>query len=172
VSNEILGIRKPGKPAEATPPEQIESQQESSLKLNRPARIEQKEETASQGEQTSYKPIRPKRFESKRETTGNYEKKQFSKPSFPKKPSRYDKFKKTQVLVERIPEATNANGELFKPGDKIRVLAPWCMEVEGEITGFYKGGKGSIFAEFVPQKTGHEWNWEKGCIRAELLKLA
>lgn len=173
MSNEIIGIRKPGKPAEATPPEQIESQQESSLKLNRPARIVAKEETASEGEQTPYKPIRPKRFEPKQETTGNYEKKQFSKPSFPKnKPFKSDKPKKKEALVERIPEAVNANGELFKPGDKIRVLAPWCLEVEGEITGFYKGGQGSIFAEFVPQESLPDWNWEKGCIRAEFLQLA
>lgn len=167
MSNEIIGIRKAGKPAEATPPEQMESQQESSYKLNRPARIEPKEETTSVGEQKPYTPIRPKRFERKEETT----KKQFSKPSFSKKTSRFEKPKKP-ALVERISEATNAKGEVFKEGDGIQVLSPWSKEVEGKITGFYKGSKGSIFAEFVPQTSLPQWNWEKGCIRVQLLKPA
>ena len=173
MSNEIIGIRKPAKPPESSSEQKTEAQEGTSLKLNRPTRIESKEE----GEKTPYKPIRPKRFESKQETTGNFEKKQYSQPSSPKdKPFRPEKPKKKEEkkepLVERITEATNANGELFKPGDKIKVLSPWCMEVEGEITGFYKGAKGSVFAEFVPQKSLPEWNWEKGCIRAELLQLA
>ena len=169
MSNEIIGIKKPAKPSESSSEQKTESQEETSLKLNRPARIEPKEE----GEQTPYKPIRPKRFDSKKETTGNFEKKEYSQPSFPKnKPSRPEKPKKKESLIEKMPEATNANGELFKPGDKIKVLSPWCMEVEGEITGFYKSAKGSIFAEFVPQNSLPEWNWEKGCIRAELLQLA
>lgn len=167
MSNEIIGIRKAVKPAEANQPEQIESNQESSYKLNRPARIEPQEETPPKEEQKPYTPIRPKRFETKKEITT----KQYSKTSFPQKPSRFGKPKKSDALIERIPEATNAKGELFKPGDKILVLSPWCQEVEGEITGFYKGAKGSIFAEFVPQESLPQWSWEKGCIRAELLKL-
>ena len=167
MSNEIIGIRKAVKPAETTPPEQMESQQESSYKLNRPARIERNEETTSEGEQKPYTPIRPKRFERKEETT----KKQFSKPSVPQKKSRFEKPKKP-ALVERISEATNAKGEVFKKGDGILVLSPWSKEVEGQITGFYKGSKGSIFAEFVPKTSLPQWNWEKGCIRVQLLKPA
>ena len=73
-------------------------------------------------------------------------------------------------LKESIQQATNANGKVFSSGDKILVSAPWCSLVEAEITGFYKSPEGSIWAIFLPQKSLPNWKWEKGCIRAELLK--
>ncbi|MCL2925123.1 MAG: hypothetical protein MGF17_11065 [Trichodesmium sp. MAG_R04] len=73
-------------------------------------------------------------------------------------------------LKESIQQATNAHGKVFNSGDKILVSAPWSNVVEAEITGFYKSPEGSIWAVFLPQKSLPNWKWEKGCIRAELLK--
>ncbi len=73
-------------------------------------------------------------------------------------------------LKESIKQANNANGEVFNSGDKILISAPWSSMVEAEITGFYKSPEGSIWATFIPQTSLPNWNWEKGCIRAELLK--
>ena len=73
-------------------------------------------------------------------------------------------------LKESIQQVTNAQGKVFNSGDKILVSAPWSSLVEAEITGFYKSQKGSIWVIFLPQKSLPNWKWEKGCIRAELLK--
>ncbi len=86
-----------------------------------------------------------------------------SKPQRPRKPSK-------PKLKESIQQATNADGKEFSSGDKILVSAPWSSMVEAEITGFYKSPEGSIWAIFLPQKSLPNWKWEKGCIRAELLK--
>ncbi len=86
-----------------------------------------------------------------------------SKPQRPRKPSK-------PKLKESIQQATNADGKEFSSGDKILVSAPWSGMVEAEITGFYKSPEGSIWAIFLPQKSLPNWKWEKGCIRAELLK--
>lgn len=73
-------------------------------------------------------------------------------------------------LKESIQQVTNAEGKVFSSGDKILVSAPWSSMVEAEITGFYKSPEGSIWAIFLPQESLPKWKWEKGCIRAELLK--
>lgn len=177
MSQEIIGIKKAVRPARPEDIEGVESQPETSsktdeklLKPNPPARMESRLETGTNSEQKLYKPVRPNRFDSQEETRYNFGKRQFSKPQFPKKSDGYEKPRKSSSKLDKILEAANANGEIFKPGDKIMVRSPWCSQVEVEITGFYRGANGSIFAQFVPEESLPNWSWEKGCIRAELLK--
>ncbi len=140
MSHEIIAINRPVRPKQPIEPD---SSQETLC-----------EKTESKLE----KPTLAKSPSSRTEGTN-----QQSKPEKPRKPSK-------PKLKESIQQATNANGKVFSSGDKILVSAPWCSLVEAEITGFYKSPEGSIWAIFLPQTSLPNWKWEKGCIRAELLK--
>ena len=177
MSQEIIGIKKAVKLNKPERPEQVESQSETSSKTeeklsrpNPPNRVESPPGTGYSSEKKLFKPMPPNRFSSQEEIVGNSDKKLLSKPQFPKKSPRFEKPKRAASKIEKVPDAANANGEVFKPGDKIIVPSPWSSQEEVEITGFYKGPKGSVFAQFVPKDSLPNWNWEKGCIRAELLK--
>ncbi|MGD1805948.1 hypothetical protein ACP6PL_10990 [Dapis sp. BLCC M126] len=135
------------------------------IAINRPVRPKQtiepnsaKETLREKTESKLEKPTPVKSTLSRTEGTN-----QPSKPQRPRKPAK-------PKLKESIQQAINANGKVFSSGDKILVSAPWSSEVEAEITGFYKSPEGSIWAIFLPQKSLPNWKWEKGCIRAELLK--
>ncbi len=137
------------------------------IAINRPVRPKQpiepnsaKETLREKTEPKQEKPTLAKNTSSRTEGTN-----QSSKPQRPRKPAK-------PKLKESIQQATNANGKVFSSGDKILVSAPWGSLVEAEITGFYKSPEGSIWAIFLPQKSLPNWKWEKGCIRAELLKQA
>ena len=135
------------------------------IAINRPVRPKQpiepnsaKEKLREKTESKQEKPTPVKNPSSRTESTN-----QPSKPQRPRKPGK-------PKLKESIQQATNANGKVFSSGDKILVSSPWCSLVEAEITGFYKSPEGSIWAIFLPQKSLPNWKWDKGCIRAELLK--
>ncbi|MEM1169756.1 MAG: hypothetical protein AAGJ08_11925 [Cyanobacteria bacterium P01_H01_bin.35] len=135
------------------------------IAINRPVRPKQpvepnsaREKLCEKTESKLEKPTPVKSTSSRTESTN-----QPSKPQRPRKPGK-------PRLKESIQQATNADGKVFSSGDKILVSAPWSSEVEAEITGFYKSPEGSIWAIFLPQKSLPNWKWEKGCIRAELLK--
>ncbi|NEQ37325.1 MAG: hypothetical protein F6K40_14040 [Okeania sp. SIO3I5] len=135
------------------------------IAINRPVRPKQpiednsaKEKVCEKTESKQEKPTPVKNPSLRTEGTN-----QPYKPQRPRKPNK-------PKLKESIQQATNANGKVFSSGDKILVSAPWSSLVEAEITGFYKSPEGSIWAIFLPQKSLPNWKWEKGCIRAELLK--
>ena len=141
MSNEIIAINRPVRPKQP-------------IEDNSSAKEKVREKTESKQEKPA-----PVKNPSLR-TEGINE---LNKPQRPRKPSK-------PKLKESIQQATNANGKVFSSGDKILVSAPWSSLVEAEITGFYKSPEGSIWAIFLPQKSLPNWKWEKGCIRAELLK--
>lgn len=74
-------------------------------------------------------------------------------------------------LVE-IPEASNASGEIFNPGDKISVIAPWGEKATAEIQSFYHDEADCSWARYVPSQSRPDWNWDRGCIRAAKLVKA
>ncbi|MDY7005249.1 MAG: hypothetical protein SWX82_15250 [Cyanobacteriota bacterium] len=147
MSHEIIAIRRPVRPKQSidpnSPPEELQEQTESKLEKPNPIKNSPSSKTEGTNERQLRKPI--------------------SKPERPKKPGK-------PKLKESIQQVTNANGKVFTSGDKILVSAPWSSMVEAEITGFYKSPEGSIWAIFLPQESLPKWKWEKGCIRAELLK--
>ncbi|MCL2932838.1 MAG: hypothetical protein MGG11_11430 [Trichodesmium sp. MAG_R03] len=135
------------------------------IAINRPIRPKQTIESNSHQERPR------KKIESKPEKSALV-KKTSSKIEDINQPSQLQRSRKPSKpkLKESIKQATNAHGKVFNSGDKILVSAPWNNMVEAEITGFYKSPEGSIWAIFIPQKSLPNWKWEKGCIRAELLK--
>ena len=133
------------------------------------------------------RPVRPKQpieSDSGQETLPKETESKLEKPSSAKNPSlTTERTNQTRTperprkpgkpkLKKSIQQVTNAQGTVFNSGDKILVSAPWSSMVEAEITGFYQAPEGSTWAIFLPQKSLPNWNWEKGCIRAELLKKA
>ena len=137
------------------------------IAINRPVRPKQVIEANSAEktlrEKTESKPQKPTLIKKPSSRTES-----INQPSKLQRPRKLSKPK----LKESIKQATNAHGKIFSSGDKILVSAPWSNVVEAKITGFYKSPEGSIWAIFIPQKSLPSWKWEKGCIRAELLKLA
>ncbi|NEP86853.1 MAG: hypothetical protein F6K18_08415 [Okeania sp. SIO2C2] len=149
MSHEIIAIRRPVRPKQPiepnSPKEALHEQIESKVEKPNPIKNSPSSRTEGTNERQLGKPI--------------------SKSERPKKPGK-------PKLKESIQQVTNANGKVFSSGDKILVSAPWSSIVEAEITGFYKSPGGSIWAIFLPQESLPKWKWEKGCIRAELLKQA
>ena len=135
------------------------------IAINRPIRPKQTIEPNSNQERLG------KKIESKPEKP-TLVKKASSKIEYVNQPSKLQSPRKISKpkLKQSIQQATNAHGKVFNSGDKILVSAPWSNVVEAEITGFYKSPEGSIWAVFLPEKSLPNWKWEKGCIRAELLK--
>ncbi|NEO55892.1 MAG: hypothetical protein F6K54_24185 [Okeania sp. SIO3B5] len=147
MSHEIIAIRRPVRPKQPieqnSPQEELQEQTKS--KVEKPNPIKNSPSSRKEGTNVRQLP------------------KPISKPERPKRPGK-------PRLKESIQQVTNADGKVFSSGDKILVSAPWSSMVEAEITGFYKSPEGSIWAIFLPQKSLPKWKWEKGCIRAELLK--
>ncbi len=71
-----------------------------------------------------------------------------------------------------IVEATNQTGEAFKPGDKIKVKAPWGGSAIAEIVTFYQDNDRKIWAQYNPQDSMPKWTWSRGCTRASFLEKA
>lgn len=71
-----------------------------------------------------------------------------------------------------ISEVSNASGEIFNPGDKISVIAPWGEKVTAEIQSLYHDEADCSWARYVPSQSRPDWNWDRGCIRAARLVKA
>ncbi len=84
------------------------------------------------------------------------------RPSRPSRP-------KPKTLLE-VPEAANAAGEVFHPGDQIWVRSPWGKWAVAEIQKFYQSTPDEIVAYFSPKEERSGWTWMGGCIRSKLLK--
>jgi hypothetical protein len=86
---------------------------------------------------------------------------------------RPNKPKQKEVKPQEVLESvTNDAGEVFNPGDKISVKAPWGGIAIAEITGFYQDDSGNAWAHYSPSEPRDGWQWEGGCIRAALLAKA
>ncbi|HBL12065.1 MAG TPA: hypothetical protein DD379_11770 [Cyanobacteria bacterium UBA11162] len=72
--------------------------------------------------------------------------------------------------IQTVPEATNQEGEVFKPGDKISVKAPWGGQAIAEIASFYVDNHGGVWAQYNPLSCIPKWTWNGGCTRANLLQ--
>lgn len=86
-----------------------------------------------------------------------------------KKPLRSE-FKSSKMLSS----VTNADGEVFKPGDKILAKSPWGARVPVEIKTVYQDSEGNDWAHYLPneEQLPSGWSWLGGCTRATLLLKA
>jgi len=73
--------------------------------------------------------------------------------------------------LNTLESTTNASDEVFKPGDKIRVKAPWGDSAIAEIVTLYQDSSGSNWAYYIPFEPSlpPNWSWLGGCTRASLL---
>ena len=75
-------------------------------------------------------------------------------------------------VIPQLESCTNVAGEVFKPGDRISVLAPWGGKTIAEIELIYKAESGNVWAKYKRAEPGpNEWvEWENGVCRCQLLK--
>jgi len=74
--------------------------------------------------------------------------------------------------LPQLESATNAKGEVFKPGNRISVSAPWGGRSLAEIELFYQADSGEVWAQYKPvESIPEKWTWFGGVIRAELLLI-
>jgi len=73
--------------------------------------------------------------------------------------------------LKTLESAANASNETFKPGDMIRVKAPWGESAIAEIVTLYQDLSGNNWAYYVPFEPSPppDWSWLGGCIQASLL---
>lgn len=73
--------------------------------------------------------------------------------------------------LKMLESTTNASNEIFRPGDKIRVKAPWGDIAIAEIVTLYQDLAGNNWAYYVPFEPllPPDWGWLGGCIQASLL---
>ena len=84
---------------------------------------------------------------------------------FDKKPQRAE-----VKPLKTLQSATNATGEVFQPGDKIQLTAPWGNKAIAEITIIYQSDSGKVWAHYLPSEpVPPNWSWLGGCALAELL---
>jgi hypothetical protein len=75
--------------------------------------------------------------------------------------------------LPQLESATNVKGEVFKPGDRISVSAPWGGRSLAEIELFYQADSGEVWAQYKPvESIPEKWTWLGGVIRAELLLIS
>jgi hypothetical protein len=87
---------------------------------------------------------------------------------FDKKPQRAE-----VKPLKTLQSATNATGEVFQPGDKIQLLAPWGNKAIAEITIIYQSDSGKVWVHYLPSEpVPPNWTWLGGCTLAELLVSA
>jgi len=73
--------------------------------------------------------------------------------------------------LNTLESTTNTSDEIFRPGDKIRVKAPWGDSAIAEIVTLYQDSSGSNWAYYIPFEPSlpPNWSWLGGCTRASLL---
>ncbi|HEY9638505.1 MAG TPA: hypothetical protein V6D14_34290 [Coleofasciculaceae cyanobacterium] len=87
---------------------------------------------------------------------------------FDKKP-----YRKEIKPVKTLESATNTEEEVFQPGDKILVKAPWGGNALAEITVIYQDESGNAWAHYLPlESVPSDWSWLGGCSRSSLLMKA
>lgn len=76
--------------------------------------------------------------------------------------------------LKTLSSVTNANGEVFKPGDKILAKSPWGARVTAEIKTVYQDSEGNDWVQYLPneEQLPSGWSWLGGCSRATLLLKA
>jgi hypothetical protein len=85
----------------------------------------------------------------------------------------FDKPQRSEVKPLKIlPSVTNEAGEVFNPGDKILIKAPWGVQVTAEIVDFYQDEGGNAWARYTSSESYPGWSWEGGCTRTSLLSKA
>ncbi|MCA1994321.1 MAG: hypothetical protein LDL41_20075 [Coleofasciculus sp. S288] len=71
-----------------------------------------------------------------------------------------------------LEQVSNAQGEAFSLGDKIRVRAPWGGTATVEIAKFYQDGTGDIWVQYNALDSQPDWSWEGGFALAAVLVKA
>lgn len=73
--------------------------------------------------------------------------------------------------LNTLESTTNASNEIFRPGDKIWVKAPWGDIAIAEIVTLYQDLAGKNWAYYVPFEPilPPDWGWLGGCTQASLL---
>lgn len=69
--------------------------------------------------------------------------------------------------LPQLDSTSNEAGEVFVPGDKIMVSAPWGGTAAAEIVMFYRAD--GVWAKYKPLEVREGWPWESGCLRASRL---
>lgn len=175
MGHEILGIKKLVKP-QATP-ESLQAETKSEKKAD---------EVKSQGKEkinlpqsllpkkpdNLYKKRTEKTYQGESSTDGADEEEVGNRSEKFERPEKFDRPRRVEVKQDILAEASNISGQVFQVGNKILVQSPWHQVVNAEITGFYKSPHGqAVFAEFTPVESLPDWNWDKGCMKVELLTL-
>ena len=160
---EVLAVQRPAQESETTPVEVIETTDDpvsSSPQQENPNIDVASETNAPQSESVEAD------LTDHEQSSENQAEEQPADDYKPKKKPKYQP-------LPQLESATNAKGEVFKPGNRISVSAPWGGRSLAEIELFYQADSGEVWAQYKPvESIPEKWTWLGGVIRAELLSTS